>query len=465
MQQMWQLAWPVMLSIFFQTLYSAVDAFWVSKLAPAAIAAVSISQITLFIMVSLSMGITVGSGVLMAMGIGRRDIVEAERVLDQSFLLSAIAGVIFTAISLSLREQLLAASGATGAILPLALQYFTWVAGGSILVFLMFSVVFAFSSQGDNKTVTLLFVISTIINAALNPVLIFGWLGVPALGISGSALATLLSQLMVLVAGLVILKRARMMVALKWSRLRIRATSVRQVLNIGFPAALTNVIGPLSLSLLTVIISSRFHEAGAISFSIGFRVEFFAYLPAIGFGVAALAVIGQNTGAGNFDRVRGSYRAALASGFSIATLFGLLVAAFSRQIIGIFTTDPRVNEYARAYFLTIPFTYGLYAMMNVEISSLQGMGRSWPGFLLTLLRVAVAIPAAYLLLHPLNLPLRAAWIALAATNFVVAAAGHWWVRATIEKAAAHPHLWAGRKAGPSGEGETGSEVVQAAGGP
>src|SRR4030067_793467 len=86
----WALAWPVMLSIFFQTLYNAVDAFWVSKLAPEAIAAVSISQVTLFVMVSLSMGITVGSGVLMAMSIGRKDIVEAERVLGQSFVLAAI---------------------------------------------------------------------------------------------------------------------------------------------------------------------------------------------------------------------------------------------------------------------------------------------------------------------------------------------------------------------------------------
>ncbi len=445
MPQIWSLAWPVMLSIFFQTLYNAVDAFWVSKLAPAAIAAVSISQITLFIMVSLSMGITVGSGVLMAMNIGRRNIAEAERILGQSFVLSAIAGVVFTAVCLVFRTQLLVASGATGSILPLALQYFTWVSGGSILVFLMFSVVFAFSSQGDNKTVTILFVVSTVVNAVLNPILIFGWVGFPAMGVSGSALATLFAELMVLVAGLVILKRATMMVALRWARLRIRWISVKQVLNIGLPAALTNVVGPLSLSLLTVIISSRFLEAGAISFSIGFRVEFFAYLPAIGFGVAALAMLGQNTGAGQFARVRAAYRATLGWGFGIATIFGFAVVAFHNQIIGVFTTDPRVSEYARAYFLTIPFTYGLYAMLFVEISSLQAVGRSWPGFFLTLVRVAIAIPAAYILLRPLNLPLRAAWIALAATNLVMAAAGYWWARATIEKMASQPHMVAGQR--------------------
>lgn len=451
MPQIWSLAWPVMLSIFFQTLYNAVDAFWVSKLAQDAIAAVSISQITLFIMVSLSMGITVGSGVLMAMNIGRKDIPEAERILGQSFLLSAIAGVIFTIIALALRTQLLVASGATGDILPLAEQYFVWIAGGSILVFLMFSVVFAFTSQGDNRTVTWLFCISTVINAALNPVLIFGWLGVPRLGITGSAIATLIAQLMVLVAGLVILKRARMMVVLRWSRLRLRLASIGQVLNIGLPAALTNVVGPLSFSLLMLIVSSKFREAGAVGFSIGFRVEFFAYLPAIGFGVAAMAILGQSTGARQFDRVRAAYRATLLWGFAIATAFGLLAVGLSSQIVGLFTTDPQVRDIAQDYLRTVPFTYGMYAMLFVEICALQGVGRSWPGFLLTVARVAVAVPLTFILLHELNLPLRAAWIALAGTNLVAAIVGYWWARATLNKVAESPPAWAGAGGPPAGE--------------
>src|SRR4030043_65955 len=114
LSHIWALAWPVMLSMFFQTLYNATDAYWVSKLSADAVAAVSISQITLFVMISLSMGITVGSGVLMAMAIGRKDIVEAERILGQSFVLSAMAGAAFTALCLAFRHSLLAASGATG---------------------------------------------------------------------------------------------------------------------------------------------------------------------------------------------------------------------------------------------------------------------------------------------------------------------------------------------------------------
>src|SRR3990167_6392555 len=106
-RQLWSLAWPMMLSVFFYTLYNLVDAFWVSKLSAEAIAAVSISQITLFIMLSLGFGITVGSGVIMAMNLGAKNMQEAERVLGQSFVLAAILGLFFTAVALVFRNPLL----------------------------------------------------------------------------------------------------------------------------------------------------------------------------------------------------------------------------------------------------------------------------------------------------------------------------------------------------------------------
>lgn len=103
-KQLWSLAWPMMLSVFFYTLYNLVDTYWVSKLSADAIAAVSISQITLFVMIALGFGITIGSGVIMSMRIGAGDKNGAERVLGQSFVLAVIAGLFFTCISLIFRK-------------------------------------------------------------------------------------------------------------------------------------------------------------------------------------------------------------------------------------------------------------------------------------------------------------------------------------------------------------------------
>ncbi|MBE0459203.1 MATE family efflux transporter [Pseudoalteromonas sp. KG3] len=113
-KQLWSLAWPMMLSMFFHSLYNLVDAFWVAKISASAIAAVSISQIILFIMISLAMGISVGTSVLVGQNIGAKKIAVAERVLGQGFLLTIIAALLFTIIIFSFSNEFLIISGAVG---------------------------------------------------------------------------------------------------------------------------------------------------------------------------------------------------------------------------------------------------------------------------------------------------------------------------------------------------------------
>ena len=266
-KQLWSLAWPMMLSIFFYTLYNLVDAFWVSKLSAEAIAAVSISQITLFIMIALGFGITVGSGVIMSMHIGAKDIKGAERVLGQSFVLAAVAGVFFTIISLLFRTQLLVLSGASGAIFDPALEYFSITAAGSTLFFLLITIMFSFNAQGDTFTLTKLFAVSTLVNTILDPIMIFGWVGFPAMGIAGAAIATLISQALFIVIALRSLSSPKRMVRFHFDNLSFQWESVKKVLNIGIPAALTQVVFPLGLAGLTFITSLGFQEAGAVEFS------------------------------------------------------------------------------------------------------------------------------------------------------------------------------------------------------
>lgn len=427
-KQLWSLAWPLMLSVFFYTLYNIVDAFWVSKLSAEAIAAVSISQITLFAMVALSMGVTVGSGVIMAMHIGAQNIKEAERVLGQSFVLAGIMGVFFTAFSLLFRNELLTASGATGLIFAPALEYFTITAAGSILLFIMITIVFAFNSEGDTFTLTKFFALSTLVNAILDPVMIFGWFGFPALGISGAATATLVSQAIFIAIAVRSLSSKNRKVVFHFHNLTFNRGSVKKVLAIGIPASLTQVINPVGIAALMFIISSGFAEAGAVAFSLGFRVEFFAFLPAIGYGFGAMAMIGQNIGAGNIKRARESFSAALKYSFAMAAGLGILAVLFAGNIIGIFTNDPVVTGYANSYIWTVALSYGFLAAMMVEASAFQAIARSWPGFWIFFLRfVVISIPLSYILTRVFGLPIIAVWAAIIAGNVLSSLAGYMWI--------------------------------------
>ncbi len=433
-RQLWSLAWPIMLSIFFYTLYNIVDAFWVSKLSAEAIAAVSISQISLFIMVSLSMGITAGSGVLMAMHIGANEKEEAERVLGQSFLLSAVVGLAFTIIALLSRNELLVLSGATGTILEPALEYFVVTAAGSMLLFLMMTVNFAFNAQGDTFSLTKLFAISALVNAALDPLMIFGWLGFPALGISGAAYATLISQAIFLVMAYRKLASPDMMVRFYFRNLTFVWESVQKVLNIGIPASLTQVINPIGVAALMFIVALGFQEAGTIAFSIGSRVEFFAFLPAIGFGFGAMSLIGQNIGAGDIARAREAFRTSLLYGAGASAGFGVLCMLLAVPITRIFTTDPLVTEYSLSYIWVVACSYAFMSASMVEASAFQAIGRSWPGFWILFIRfIGVSLPLAYVLTQIFVLPLWGVWLGIVAGNVVASLVGYVWITHTLRK--------------------------------
>ena len=455
----WSLAWPVMLSIFFQTLYQLVDAFWVSRISDSAIAAVTVSQITLFVMISLTIGITVGSGVVMAMNIGRRDIDEAERVLGQSFVLNFIAAAIFTILCLSLRRQLLTLTGAAGEILPLALDYFTVVAGGSVLVFVFFAVIFGFNSQGDNTTVTWLFAISTTINAALDPLLIFGGLGIPAFGVRGAAIATVISQVLLVTAGIALLHQRNMLVKFRFRNLVFRLHSVRQVLAIGFPAALTNLLNPAALAALNALVALAFLEAGVVGLSIGLRIEFFSFLPAIGFAVASLALIGQNLGGGRPDRALASYRTGLLFAFVLGTVVGVGALALRGLIVGVFSDDPVVSGYTLSYLATVPLTYGVVAALFVVVSSFQALGKSWRGFAISAVRVAILVGGTLLVTGGAGGgSVRSVWLAVVTANLVAFGIGLLLLRRTfaaVQATPAAPGGWPGKPPGPDGAARVG----------
>ena len=422
-----------MLSLFFQTLYQLVDAFWVSRISEDALAAVTVSQVTLFVMTSLTLGITVGSGVLLAFCVGRDDMRAAERVLGQSFLLNLLAGLLFTALALWLRQDLLVLSGATGKILPLALDYFTLLAAGSVLTFLFFAVIFGFNAQGDNTTLAWLYALSTALNAVLDPVLIFGYLGLPALGIRGAAVATIISQGLLLAAGVTLLRVLPLTVRFRFRNLVLNAAL--KVLAIGFPAALANLLTPLRLAVLNLLVAWWFLEPGVAGVAVGYRVEFFAFLPALGFAVAVLALVGQNLGAGKLERVGRSWRTAMVSAFATGTLLGVAAALARGLVVAAFTDDPSVAAYARSYLATVPLTFGVVGATVVAVGALQVMGSPWLGLAVAGARVVLMVAAMLLAgggLVGQPDPV-ALWIAVMAANVATCTGAYLVLRRTFAK--------------------------------
>lgn len=179
------------------------------------------------------------------------------------------------------------------------------------------------------------------------------------------------------------------------------------------------------------IITTSFFEAGAAAFSIGFRVEFFAFIPAIGFGFGAMSMMGQNIGARDFVRVRSIFHTAVVLSASAAGLFSVLAFLLAPFIVHVFTTDPLVTTYSLQYFYIVPIGYLFFALSFVEASIFQGLGRSWPGFWITLGRIGLTAACAYVGISIFHLPLWIAWVALVTGSVVSSIIGYLWVRTAI----------------------------------
>lgn len=434
--QLWKLAWPMMMTIFFYTFYNLVDTFWVSKISTDSIAAVWVSQMALMVIMSIGMWISIGSSVLTSMNIWAWNKPEASRVMAQSFILATISGLIFTLIFYIFREHILTISWAVGSIYEPALSYFSIVTLWSILLFYLLNIMMVFNAEGDTFMATKLFAISTAVNVILDPILIFWKFGFPEMGIQGAAYATIISQSVFIIIAMRILSSKKRSVRFEWKNLSLKLESVKKVFNIGIPAACTQMINPIGLAILTYMVSTQFLEAWVTAFSLVFRLEFFAYLPAVWFSMAAMSMIWQNIWAGNISRAHEVFKKASLMWFISAIVLGLGLILWGKYILWAFTTDPLVLKYAFSYLWIVAGTYWFLAISMVVASTFQATGKPWNGFLLMFIRFfVIAIPITYIGIYVYDAPIWIVWSWLATANIMLAVIWYTWNQRIFSKVA------------------------------
>ena len=426
-KQLWTIAWPIMLSIWFYTLYNLVDTFWVSKISTDAIAAVWISQVAMMVMMSLTMWVSIGSSVLMSMKIGKGDKKEAARVMGQSFALSTIVWIIFSVLFFIFREEILRVSGAVWDVFLPALWYFTIVALWGVLLAYLINIMMIFNAEWDTFTVTKLFAVSTFVNIILDPILIFWKFGIPSMWIHWAAYATLISQIIFIVLAMRVLSSKKRKVFFSHKNISLKLHSVKKVLDIGIPAACTQVLNPVWLAIVTYLVAQKFMENWAAAFSLVFRLEFFAYLPAVWFSMAAMSMIGQNIWAWNIKRANEIFKKAAIMWFSTAIVLWITLIISGNYIIGFFTDNTIVTQYSLEYLYIVAGTYGFLALSMIISATFQSTWKSWPGFWLIFIKLfLVTIPLSFVIIYYTNFDIRYIWMSLALWNFLTAIFGIIW---------------------------------------
>ncbi|MFO7627530.1 MAG: MATE family efflux transporter [Candidatus Fermentibacteraceae bacterium] len=424
-----RLAWPVMAAHLLQTLYNLADAFWLGKLGRQSLVAPTISMNVVFIAMALAMGLGSAGTTLVSQfrGAGRDDL--ARRAGGQTFLILSVIGLILGVIGLVFAPAILRLLNTPQDAFSETQTYLTWILAGLPLMFPFF--VYQGISTGLGNTVGPLQVslVTVILNALLDPLLIFGAGPIPALGVTGAAAATVFCHSLASVIGTVRLFRGHSGFRLTAASLRPEAKTISRLLSIGLPVSLGQAGTSLGFTVLLGIVNS-FGSAVTAAFGVGNRIIHLALVPAMGLSQANAAAVGQCLGAGLPARAaKSTYRALLVIGL---LLLPITVPMFflGGAISGLFVNDPAVMEVSRNMFrITTPSVYA-FGFVTVLFGSFQGSGFTLPVMVLNMARLWVMrIPLAYYLAFHTTMGMDGLWWAMFVSNVLTALAGGVWFAA------------------------------------
>lgn len=385
-------ALPMLAGNVFQQLYTTVDGIVVGRFVGTyALAAVGASFPIIFLMVSLVMGITMGSSVMVAQFFGAGDQERLKKTIDTTAVFLLAAAVAVTVAGIMCSDMILRAIRVPPEVFPQAHAYLTVMFAGMVFMFGYNAISAILRGLGDSKTPLYFLIVATVANIALDVVFVvgFGW------GIRGVAWATLLSQALAFGIG------ARYMIRAERSFLNVNPRALlvdRKVfatmLRIGLPSGVQQSLVSLGFIALTRIVAPFGAEVMA-GFTAASRLDSFAAMPAMNLSMALSMFVGQNLGAGKPQRVRRGYVSTLALAGALSGLTTLVMVAWGRPLIGLFTADPEVIIHGRQYLVIVSSFYVLFASMFITGGVLRGAGDTLAQMFFTLTALwIVRIPAA-----------------------------------------------------------------------
>jgi putative MATE family efflux protein len=409
------LAIPAMIENILQTVVGFVDTLFVSKLGLNEVTAVGVANAVLAVYIAIFMAIGVGTSSLIARSIGAGDVSKAKSIARQSTFISFIAGIIFGLITIFFSEPLLRLMGAEAEVLQDGITYFKIVGVPSIFISLMFTFGSILRAAGDTKTPMKVGWWINILHIGLDYVLIFGFIGIPGLGVAGAAWATVIVRIIGTIALFIYIKRSRLSFTIFGSYSRKDSYSI---IKLSTPAAIERLI----MRLGQVLYFGLIVKIGADIFaahSIAGNIEMFAYMPGYGLAIAATTLVGQSIGAKRSKEAYeyGMITSWIAVGFM--SFVGVLLYFLSPWFATWFTTDKNAVDMVVTALRIDAFAQPALAIGLVLAGALQGAGDTKSPMYSTAIGMwVIRIIGVYILGIQLDMGIAGVWLSIAIDLYV-----------------------------------------------
>jgi putative MATE family efflux protein len=433
-----------------QALYNTVDSFWVGRfLGPEALGAVSVGFPIIFALVSIVAGLAVAATVLVSQYYGARQMDSVKRTIGNTLVILGLSSVAISIPGVLFARRILRLINTPPQVMEMAAQYLQVFIAGLIFMFLYNALSSIMRGLGDSRTPLVFLFYTTMINIALDPLMIFGIGPLPAMGVAGAAFATVIAQAISVALLFRHLSRVTNLLPRTRDQWRPDWQLTVTTFRIGLPAGAQQLMVSLGGLVITSIINT-FGATTVAAFGAASRLDQFAFMPAMSTGLAVSSLVGQNIGAGKHDRVRDVVRSGLMLTGGIAAVISLVVMAAPKLLLGVFTADTMVLGAGATYLRIVAFSYVPLSLMFAVNGALRGAGDTMPTMLTTVIALwAVRVPLARTLSSIPSLGVKGVWIAAAVSplvgflvSYIYYRTGRWKTKAVVKRSQYPEAAWA-----------------------
>jgi len=373
-RRVFTLAWPVIGENFLQTMLGIVDTVMVARLGAEALAGVGAALQVMFFVIAVLSAVSVGTAVLVAQAVGGRNYARAGSLARQSLVWSVAISIPLALVGLFAAEPLMRVFGMEPAVNQIGADYLRVVMGTVVVLTLMLLSSSVLRGAGDSRTPMLVTLLANVVNVVLTYGLVFGELGMPELGAVGSAWGTFYSRVVGFLLLFLVMWRGRNGVTIRgrlgwWPDF----SAARQMLRIGVPAALEQLLGSLSFLGLTIIVGVLGTEALA-AHRIAINAMSLSFLPGIGFALAATTLVGQSIGAHAPHEGAVAGNIATRWGLVWMSVLGVLFFLQAEALIRFFTPEEDVIRIGAIALRTVAIAQPFWAISFIQAGALRGTG-------------------------------------------------------------------------------------------
>ena len=423
------MAFPVLLGIATMMGQAFIDAYFLGRVGDRALAAHAFSFPILMIVTSVAIGMGAGTSSVVARAIGAHDMRRARRLATDSLLLSFLITGAFCIVGVLTINPLFRLLGAPEDMIPMIRSFMLILYSGVPFVVVGMVGMASMRATGDTRLPSKLMIMGSILNVILDPIFIFGYGPLPALGLNGAAVAALLARGAIFIGAIYLLRGRLNMVSFNRPDPVELRKSWRDILHVGIPAAGTNAIVPIATAIIIAMIAGYGPDAVA-GFGVASRIESLVLVMFYALSAVIGPFVGQNLSAGKKARILEALRLCMLFCVGAGLVGAGLLAIAAGTLPAIFSDNKTVIGVAKMFLLIAPLGYAGYGLVMAINASFNGLGKPMPGVVVSLMRtILLYVPLALVGRHFYGIA--GIFMAYTAANVITGFVAYAWIRKTV----------------------------------